>query len=64
MSYPYARNAAPPRAGKPQLKPSGSSEQLRNTFSQAEKAIKKYPGAALTAALVVGVLLGIWIKRR
>lgn len=39
-------------------------EQLRSAVSGAERFISEYPVAALGSALVAGVLLGWWIKRR
>jgi len=39
-------------------------EKLNQALSQAEQLVTKYPVAVLGTALVAGVLLGIWIKRK
>jgi len=39
-------------------------ERLQDALSQAEQLITKYPLAVLGTALVAGVLLGVWIKRK
>ena len=39
-------------------------ERLRTAVSEAERFISKYPLAILGSALVAGVLVGWWVKRK
>lgn len=39
-------------------------QRLNQALAQAEQLVTKYPVAVLGTAVVAGVVLGIWIKRK
>lgn len=50
-----------------QSPPAGRLDPLSRTKELGQHAVKlvgRYPAACLTAALIGGVMLGVWIKRR
>jgi ElaB/YqjD/DUF883 family membrane-anchored ribosome-binding protein len=40
------------------------SKRLKDALGLAESYVANYPAACCTGALVIGVFLGWWIKRR
>lgn len=64
METPYAGRVGQRPAGMPPTKPPDAQEYVRKSVDQAEQVVKQFPAACLAAAMVAGILLGWWIKRR
>lgn len=61
--YATAPASSPPRAAPSAAGKAPAAQGFRELAAPIEETIKKYPGATLASAFLIGVAVAWWIKR-